>query len=124
MMEFQFSALEKQCKRYKIGDRVPSDIEFLDVTGCCRSPECQERADKYACSLQGRPSGFGALFRAKLRVNFNVIVGDIYDVIIIINYTDMYLETVKEEWESCWIPRKPVDPLFQLWNEQKAAAYK
>lgn len=64
MMEFQIKDLSNSGKRFKIGDRVHSDLEFIDVTGCCRSPECQEHADKYACSIQGKPTGFGALFRA------------------------------------------------------------
>lgn len=121
-MEFQTKDLIKHLKVFKPGDRISefdSNYDFISIIGACHSPECQSRADKLACSIQHSPSGFGALFSAKIRVNNGIITNDVFDIEINKNYTDEYLDSIKKYWESYYKQRSSKDPLSEIWERIK-----
>lgn len=118
-MEFQTKDLENMLKRLKPGDRISNietDYDFLSVVGSCHSPECQARADKFACTFQQCASGFGALFNAKIRIKDGIITNDIFDIEIDEDYTDEHLNSVKDKWKSYYKPRGQKDHLTELWE--------
>jgi hypothetical protein len=117
-MEFQTKDLDCLCDVFHVGDFVGNRLNYLNVIAGCHSPECQGRADKHGCSFQGSPTGFGALFEAKLKVIGGAIANEVYDVITDPVYTDEYLETIRGQWEHCYRPRKN-DYMSDLWLKVK-----
>ena len=120
-MEFQTKDLEQRFCEYREGDKVPGTEQFkyLTATGDCHSPECQERADKLWISIQGCPSGFGSPIDAKVELVDGVITGRFLDIKIDSEYSDEFLEGVKDKWKAVYKSREKTGLFQKLWERQK-----
>lgn len=121
-IELQTKDLEQMFCVYRKGDRVKGadQFKYLNVTGCCHSPTCQERADKAWIAIQGSPSGFGALFYAKVKLKNGIVTGKIFDIKIDEDFTEESVNKVKDKWKGKYKTRKESDQLNQLWEKTKS----
>jgi hypothetical protein len=116
-IEFQTKDLDCALDVFHVGDKVTDKLTYLDVIGDCHTPECQARSDKYSCSVQKSASGFGALFDAKIKVKDGTITDEVYDIITSEQYTDVYIESVKDKWEPYYKPRGDDDLLWGIYGK-------
>ena len=106
LMEFQTKDLSNSLSVFKKGGFVGKKFTFLEVTGDCHSNHCQDVADKRDMIRQGTPSGFGALFEAKVEVKDGVITGKIYDLVLEEESTEKFVNKHKIKWKDTYKGRK------------------
>jgi|GEM_PF-2395667 len=120
-MEFQTKDLGRTLYSYEPGNSVsefteifpastPDNVvrrplQHLNVNGQCKSAKCQEIADKLWIILQGRPSGFGAIFGAKLKLVNGIISNELFDIDPNDRCTEEYVNAHKNVWEGIYKPR-------------------
>jgi len=111
-IEFQTKDLERSLSRFVPGESVGTKLDFISVTGDCHSEICQEVADKRDIIRQGSPSGFGALFNAKIRVKDGILTDEVFDIELDDESTEEYVRAHNEVWKGRYKGRRDGKAIF------------